>query len=77
MQNIITRFDAKLRHLSTKDKLISSISVSSYVQVVLAPEMAVMLVKEDMGVDDEAARALLKESAALGNLLNEEEDQEI
>lgn len=36
-----------------------------------------MLVKEDMGVDDETARALLRESAALGNLLNEEEDAEI
>lgn len=36
-----------------------------------------MLVKEDMGVDDEGARALLRDSAALGNLLNEEEDEEI
>lgn len=77
MQNIITRFTTKLRHLSTKDKLVSSNSVSRYVQAVLAPEMAVMLVKEDMGLDDEGARALLKESAALGNLLNEEEDDTI
>lgn len=77
MQNIIARFTTKLRRLSTEDKLISSNSVSRYVQAVLAPEMAVMLVKEDMGVDDEAARALLRESAALGNLLNEEEDAEI
>jgi hypothetical protein len=77
MQNIITRFTAKLRRLSAKDKLISSNSVSRYVQAVLAPELAVMLVKEDMGVDDEGARALLRDSAALGNLLNEEEDEEI
>ncbi len=46
-------------------------------QAVLAPEMAVLLVKEDMGLDDDAARALLRDSAALGNLLNEEEDEEI
>lgn len=77
MQNIIARFTAKLRRLSTEDKLISSNSVSRFVQAVLAPEMAVMLVKEDMKVDDETARALLRESAALGNLLNEEEDAEI
>lgn len=77
MHNIIARFTTKLRRLSTADRLISSNSVSRYVQAVLAPEMAVMLVKEDMGVDDETARALLRESAALGNLLNEEEDAEI
>ena len=77
MQNIITRFTNKLRRLSTKDKLIASNSVSRYVQAVLAPELAVLLVKDDMGVDDEGARALLRDSAALGNLLNEEEDEEI
>ena len=77
MHNIIARFTTKLRRLSTEDRLISSNSVSRYVQAVLAPEMAFMLVKEDMGVDDETARALLRESAALGNLLNEEEDAEI
>lgn len=77
MQNIIARFNTKLRRLSTQDKLISSNSVSRYVQAVLAPEMAVMLVKEDMGVDDTTARTLLRDSAALGNLLNEEEDADI
>jgi hypothetical protein len=77
MQNIITHFTDKLHRLSTEDKLISSSSVSHYVQAVLAPEMAVLLVKEDMGLDDDAARALLRDSAALGNLLNEEEDEEI
>ena len=40
------------------------------------PELAVMLVKEDMGIDDdERAREILRESMEIGDLLNEEEDE--
>lgn len=44
-------------------------------QAVLIPELAVALVRDDMGVDEDKARAILKESADLGELVNEEEDE--
>jgi len=47
------------------------------VQAVLVPELAVLLVKEDMGVDDEEARGILQESIEIGDLLNEEEEEVI
>ncbi len=46
-------------------------------QAVLVPELAVLLVKEDMGVDDEEARGILQESIEIGDLLNEEEEEVI
>lgn len=73
----MTHFAPKLRYLAASDKLLSSGGVSSYVQAVLAPELAVMLVMEDMGTDEEGARAVLRDSVNIGNLLNEEEDEEI
>ena len=73
--NIMSRFASKLRRLAASDKLISSGGVSRYVQAVLVPELAVLLVKDDMKVDEEKAREVLRESVEIGNLLNEEEDE--
>ena len=67
-------FAPKLRKLAASDKVLSSGGVSSYVQAVLAPELAVMLVMQDMGTDAEGARTVLRDSVEIGNLLNEEED---
>ena len=76
MENIMSNFSPKMRRLAASDKLISSSGVSGYVQAVLVPELAVVLAKEDMGVDDdERARAILRESVEIGDLLNEEEDE--
>ena len=72
----MSNFSPKMRRLAASDKLISSSGVSGYVQAVLVPELAVVLAKEDMGVDDdERARAILRESVEIGDLLNEEEDE--
>ena len=71
----MSRFASKLRRLAASDKLISSGGVSRYVQAVLVPELAVLLVKDDMKVDEEKAREVLRESVEIGNLLNEEEDE--
>ena len=73
----MTSFASRIRRLAASDKLISSAGVAGYVQGVLAPELAVMLVMEDMHVDEDEARMILKESAGIGNLLNEEEDEVI
>ena len=75
VDNIIARFSSKLRRLAGSDKLISAGGVSGYVQAVLAPELAVMLVMDDMRVDEDGAREILRESVDIGNLLNEEEDE--
>jgi hypothetical protein len=47
------------------------------VQAVLVPEVAVLLVKEDMKVDMQQARKILAESWELGELLNEEADEKV
>lgn len=46
--------------------------VPDYVNAVLVPELAVMLIKEDMRVAEEVARDILRKSTRLGELLNEE-----
>lgn len=73
----MTSFAPKVRRLAASDKLIASVGVAGYVQAVLAPELAVMLVMEDMRVDEDEARAILRDSKAIGDLLNEEEDEMI
>ena len=71
----MSRFASKLRRQAASDKLISSGGVSRYVQAVLVPELAILLIKDDMKVDDEKAREVLRDSVDIGNLLNEEEDE--
>lgn len=77
-QEFITRhFSQPLRRLAASDSLISSGGVSSYIQCVLVPEIAVMLVKQDMKIADdlgweEKARTIMQESRAVGDELCEE-----
>lgn len=73
----MSRFASKLRRLAASDKLISSGGVSRYVQAVLVPELAVLLIKDDMGLDEDRAREVMRDSVDIGNLLNEEEDETI
>ena len=73
----MSRFASKLRRLAASDKLIASGDISGYVQAVLVPELAVLLIMDDMNVDRERAREIMTESIDMGNLLNEEEDEQI
>ena len=76
MDYLVTSFSRPLRRLAKTDKLIvASGGVSAFVQAVLVPELTVSLVKEDMRVDDEAARQIIRESSKLGELVNEEEEE--
>lgn len=70
LQTVMSRFSSKLRRLSTDDPIIKEAGVAGYAQEVLVPELAVQLVKEDMGVSDEAARQILRDSIDLGEKLN-------
>lgn len=73
----MSTFSSKLRRRSSSDNLISSRGISSYVRAVLVPELATLLVMDDMKIDAEEARQVLHESVELGNFLNEEEDEVI
>ena len=66
----MNRFSVKLRRLSTNDKIVQAAGVAGYAQSVLVPELAAQLVKEDMGVSDEVARQILRDSIDLGEKLN-------
>jgi hypothetical protein len=76
MDAITTHFSTSLRRLSTSDPLVSAGGgISAFVQAVLVPELAVRMVMDDMSVDEEGARGILIESAEIGSLLCEEEDE--
>lgn len=70
LQALTTRFSRKLRRLAASDHIVKSAGVVGYAQAVLVPELAVRLVKEDMGVSDEDARQILRDSIDLGEKLN-------
>lgn len=69
---IIGEFSAVLRSRSVEDKTISARGPTTFVYRVMVPELAVQLIREDMGVGAEDARVIMRESMALGTLLNEE-----
>lgn len=60
-----------MRRIAPSDPLIQATGVSGFIQTVLVPELTVMLVKEDMKVGDKRARQIIRESMAIGDLLNE------
>lgn len=77
LQWLVTQFMTRVRKRATADKTVRATGPTGYMQAVLVPELAVMLVMEDIGVDDEQARVVLKESAELGELLNAEKEDKI
>ncbi|OJD26361.1 hypothetical protein ACJ73_02262 [Blastomyces percursus] len=77
MDAIISHFAGKFKHLAPTDHLIKAAGVSGFVQSVMVPELAVMLVKEDMGLDDAGARQVLTDSMEIGNLINKQPDDVI
>lgn len=64
------RFSRTLRRMAASDLIIKQAGPVAYTQAVLVPELAMRLVKEDMGVSDEAARSILRESIEVGEKLN-------
>lgn len=76
---ILNQFADEIRKLAGSDTVIAARGPTGYVQMVLAPELATLLVKEDMrevkgDMTDERAREILSESIDLGELLNGIED---
>ena len=73
----MANFVSKLRRRSSTDRLISARGVTNYVRAVLVPELATLLVMDDMKIDAEKARMVIRDSVQLGSFLNEEEDETI
>ncbi|KAI7787128.1 hypothetical protein LA080_001221 [Diaporthe eres] len=72
-ESIVDAFSSLLRERAPHDRLISARGHTGYVQSVLVPELGVRLIKEDMGIaDDGEARAVMRESRAVGIILNDE-----
>lgn len=71
-ENLVREFSLLLRKRAVQDRLVSARGYTAYVQAVLVPELAVQLIMEDMSVDAEEARSIMKESIWVGELLNEE-----
>ncbi|KAL4911296.1 hypothetical protein BDW74DRAFT_7348 [Aspergillus multicolor] len=70
LQRLTTRYSRKLRRLAADDHIVKKAGVVGYTQAVLVPELAVRLVKEDMGVDDASARKIMRDSIDLGEKVN-------
>ncbi|KAF7597116.1 hypothetical protein BBP40_010590 [Aspergillus hancockii] len=70
LEALTKRFSRKLRRLAASDHIIKSAGVVGYAQNVLVPELAVRLVKEDMGVNEDTARQILRDSIDIGERLN-------
>ncbi|KAL4929463.1 RTC4 family protein, partial [Aspergillus undulatus] len=74
LESITHRFARKLRRLATEDHIVKQAGVVAYAQGVLVPELAIRLIKEDMDVDDDNARQIMRESIQLGQKVNPAEN---
>lgn len=66
-----------LHQCAPTDKTIAARGVASFIQAVLIPELALMLIMEDMKLNLEEARRVLDQSRALGDQVNEEDDDAV
>lgn len=71
-ENIMSKFTPKLKKRAPIDRLIAARGPTAFVESVVVPEVTVLLIKEDMKVDEDAAREILQESREIGDLVNEE-----
>ena len=70
-------FSLHIRSIPYNDSLTARYGIALYVQEVLVPEMTMLLVKEDIGVNKVEARSISEESTEIGEILNEGEDNRI
>lgn len=71
-ENIMNEHSKLLKKRAPLDTLLSARGVTAFVQSVLVREVAVLLIKEDMRYSTDEARALLEDSARIGELVHEE-----
>ncbi|PNS21834.1 AP-1-like transcription factor [Sphaceloma murrayae] len=75
------RFAGRLRRVAGRDGLLATSGVaggvSGFVQAIVVPELALSLIMEDMGLNEEEAKEILEGSAEVGDLLNAEEERRV
>ena len=58
--------------MAATDRVVAESGVSGYIQDVLVPELGSLLVQDDMKVSLDDARRILRESADIGDLINDD-----
>lgn len=75
MEVLTTDLGAVFREVAVLDPVVGKSGFAGYIEHVLVPELTVMLVMQDLGLEDaEVAEARIRESAELGVVLNEDVD---
>lgn len=68
---LVDEFGELLKEKAVDDRVIAGRGPAAFIQTVLVAELAVRLIKDDMGVSTEEARDIMEESKALGELVHE------
>ena len=79
-EHLLSCFGNDLKEMAKDDLILRSAGVSNYIQRVLIPELAIILIKEDMKLGpnaDEAAKEIMMKSASVGDLINPQEEDYI
>ncbi|TQS35198.1 hypothetical protein Golomagni_04389 [Golovinomyces magnicellulatus] len=71
-ENVFQKFTPLLKKRIIQDRLIAARGYTPYVQSVLVPEVATLLIQEDMVISLTEARNVMLKSAAVGELLHDE-----
>ncbi|KAI6249979.1 hypothetical protein HI914_01545 [Erysiphe necator] len=71
-ENLFRKFTPLLKKRIVQDRLIAARGYTPYVQSVLVPEVATLLIQEDMHITLSEAREIMAESVVVGELLHEE-----
>ena len=58
--------------MAASDRIIASCGTAGYIQTVLVPELAALLIQDDLKIDESEARKVLEESGEIGDLLNDD-----
>ncbi|KOS22487.1 hypothetical protein ESCO_002338 [Escovopsis weberi] len=69
---MVGEFGDLLKEKAVGDRVIAGRGSAAFIQSVLVAELAVQLIREDLGVSAESAREILEESKALGDMVHEE-----
>lgn len=69
---LVDQFGDLLKVKAVQDRVISGRGSAAFIQSVLVAELAVQLIKDDMGVPVEEARVIMEESKAIGEMIHEE-----
>ncbi|RMZ66881.1 RTC4-like domain-containing protein [Pyrenophora seminiperda CCB06] len=74
-EHVMETFKSELK--KSKDRVVQASGIAAFVQAVMVPEVAILLIMEDCKVDKEAAEGIREKTYNMGLLLNEEIEDEI